>query len=64
MLEARLLARESAGSSIAAKMAMIAMTTSNSIKVNPDFIIAIVFIADVISCYSWQLLLTVALPSP
>jgi hypothetical protein len=27
---------ESAGSSIAAKMAMMAMTTSNSIKVKPD----------------------------
>src|SRR5690242_5631248 len=32
------LALDKAGSNIAARMAMMAMTTSNSINVNPDFI--------------------------
>ena len=37
MVWARLFALESAGNSIAAKIAMMAITASNSIKVNPFF---------------------------
>src|SRR5690242_16999582 len=48
---ALLLARESAGSSSPARIAMIAITTSNSIKVNPGFFIAVVFIAGMISFF-------------
>src|SRR5689334_16081023 len=38
MLRARSLARESAGSSRLARIAMIAITTSSSISVNPRFV--------------------------
>jgi len=36
MVAARALALDSAGSSIAARMAMMAMTTNNSMSVNPE----------------------------